>query len=78
MRKLPIFTFINKMDRPALEPLELMDQIEKEFNLPTYPVNWPIGSGDRYFFVALNFSFSVFVVSILPSMTKWNRIQTHC
>lgn len=52
MRKLPIFTFINKMDRPALEPLELMDQIEKEFNLPTYPVNWPIGSGDRYLFVA--------------------------
>lgn len=48
MRKLPIFTFINKMDRPALEPLELMDQIEKEFNLPTYPVNWPIGSGDRF------------------------------
>ena len=51
MRKLPIFTFINKMDRPALEPLELMDQIEKEFNLPTYPVNWPIGSGDRYLLV---------------------------
>jgi peptide chain release factor 3 len=48
MRKLPIFTFINKMDRPALEPLELLDQIEREFGLSTYPVNWPIGSGDRF------------------------------
>ncbi|KAJ7560980.1 hypothetical protein O6H91_03G008500 [Diphasiastrum complanatum] len=48
MRKLPIFTFINKLDRPALEPLDLLDQIEKEFGLLTHPVSWPIGSGDRY------------------------------
>eukprot|EP00897_Mesotaenium_endlicherianum_P005399 jgi/Mesen1/4888/ME000244S04066 len=47
MRQLPIFTFMNKMDRPALEPLELLDQIEREFGLATFPVNWPIGSGDR-------------------------------
>lgn len=45
---LPIFTFCNKMDRPSLEPLELLDQIEKEFELPTYAVNWPIGSGDTF------------------------------
>lgn len=48
MRKLPVFTFMNKMDRPALEPLELLDQIEQEFGLATYPVSWPIGSGDRF------------------------------
>ncbi|CAM6105958.1 unnamed protein product [Calypogeia fissa] len=48
MRKIPCFTFMNKMDRPALEPLELIDQLEKEFQLETYPVNWPIGSGDRF------------------------------
>jgi len=48
MRDLPIFTFVNKMDRPALEGLELLDQIEKEFDLPTFAVNWPIGSGDRF------------------------------
>jgi peptide chain release factor 3 len=47
MRKLPVFTFMNKLDRPAKEPLELLDEIEKEFGLETYPVNWPIGSGDR-------------------------------
>ena len=48
MNGLPIFSFMNKMDRPALAPLELLDQIEKEFGLQTYPVNWPIGSGDRF------------------------------
>lgn len=48
MRKLPMFTFINKMDRPALQPLEILDEIEKEFGLSTHAVNWPIGSGDRF------------------------------
>lgn len=48
MRKLPTFTFVNKMDRPALSPFEICDQIEAEFNLPCYPVVWPIGDGDRF------------------------------
>jgi len=48
MRGLPLFTFANKMDRPALSPYELMDQIEAEFGLETYPCLWPIGDGDRF------------------------------
>ncbi|MEQ9668809.1 peptide chain release factor 3 [Coleofasciculus sp. G2-EDA-02] len=48
MRSLPIFTFVNKMDRPSREPLELLDEIEQELGLQTYPVNWPIGMGDRF------------------------------
>ncbi|MCL2936090.1 MAG: peptide chain release factor 3 [Trichodesmium sp. St15_bin1_1] len=48
MRKLPIFTFVNKMDRPGREPLELLDEIEQELGLKTYPVNWPIGMGDDF------------------------------
>ncbi len=48
MRKIPIFTFINKMDRPGREPLELLDEIEQELGLACWPVNWPIGSGDRF------------------------------
>ncbi|MDJ1183808.1 peptide chain release factor 3 [Roseofilum casamattae] len=48
MRKIPIFTFFNKMDRPTREPLELLDEIEQELNLQTYPVNWPIGTGDQF------------------------------
>ncbi|MDJ0581425.1 peptide chain release factor 3 [Crocosphaera sp.] len=48
LRGLPIFTFVNKMDRPAREPLELLDEIEQELGLKTYAVNWPIGMGDRF------------------------------
>ena len=35
-------------DRPGREPLELLDEIEQELDLPCWPVNWPIGSGDRF------------------------------
>ena len=48
MRSLPIFTFFNKMDRPAREPLELLDEIERELGLQTYAVNWPIGMGEQF------------------------------
>lgn len=48
MRRLPTFTFINKLDRPAMNPYELCDQIESEFGLPTYPAVWPIGDGDLF------------------------------
>lgn len=48
LRGLPIFTFINKLDRPGREPLELLDEIEQELGLQTYAVNWPIGMGDRF------------------------------
>ena len=48
MRKIPIFTFINKMDRPGRDPLLLLDEIESELGLTTLPVNWPIGSGDEF------------------------------
>jgi peptide chain release factor 3 len=48
LRSLPIFTFVNKLDRPAREPLELLDEIEQELGLQTYAVNWPIGMGERF------------------------------
>ena len=48
MRKIPIFTFINKMDRPCQEPLSLLDQLEGELGLLTWAVNWPIGSGECF------------------------------
>lgn len=48
MRSLPIFTFINKLDRPSMNPLELMDEIEQELGLTTYAVNYPIGTGDQF------------------------------
>jgi peptide chain release factor 3 len=48
LRSLPIFTFVNKLDRPGRSPLELMDEIEQELGLQTYAVNYPIGMGDRF------------------------------
>ena len=48
MRKIPIFTFINKMDRPGREPFSLLDEIESELGLNTLPVNWPIGMGEEF------------------------------
>ena len=48
MRKIPIFTFINKMDRDANDTFDLLDEIEKELGIATCPVNWPIGSGKAF------------------------------
>ena len=48
MRGIPIFTFINKMDREAMDPFELIDQIENVLGIRTCPVNWPIGSGKNF------------------------------
>jgi len=44
----PIFTFINKIDRPSQHPLELMDEIERTLGIQTYPLNWPIGDGPDF------------------------------
>ena len=48
MRKIPIFTFINKMDREANDTFALLDEIEKELGIATCPVNWPIGCGKNF------------------------------
>ncbi len=48
LRSLPIFTFVNKLDRPGRTPLELLDELEQELGLQTYAVNWPIGMGDLF------------------------------
>lgn len=48
MRNIPIFTFINKMDREARDTFDLLDEIEKELGIATCPVNWPIGSGKGF------------------------------
>ena len=48
MRHIPIFTFINKMDREAKDPFELLDDIENVLGISTCPVNWPIGCGKGF------------------------------
>jgi peptide chain release factor 3 len=46
--RLPILTFINKLDRPARDPLELLDDVERTLGIAAAPVNWPIGSAERF------------------------------
>ncbi|HSK30925.1 MAG TPA: peptide chain release factor 3 [Candidatus Limnocylindria bacterium] len=48
MRRLPILTFINKLDHPGRDPLELLDEIERKLNISTAPMNWPIGAGPEF------------------------------
>lgn len=47
-RGVPIFTFMNKMDRPSRDPLELMDELEQVLGIGAYPVNWPLGTGSEF------------------------------
>ncbi len=48
LRNIPIFTFINKMDRDSRDPFDLMEEIENVLGIQTYPMNWPIGSGKEF------------------------------
>lgn len=48
MRGTPIVTFVNKLDRPARDPFELMSEIEDVLGIHTVPFTWPIGDGDRF------------------------------
>ncbi len=48
MRHIPIFTFVNKMDREARDTFELLDEIENVLGIRTCPMNWPIGSGKNF------------------------------
>ncbi len=48
MRGIPIFTFINKFDREARDPFELLSEIEDVLGIHTCPINWPIGCGKNF------------------------------
>jgi peptide chain release factor 3 len=48
MRRIPIVTFINKMDRHGRDPLDLLDEIERVLGIPCSPANWPVGSGPDF------------------------------
>jgi peptide chain release factor 3 len=47
-RGVPIFTFMNKCDRPMKNPLELLDELERVLGIGAFPVNWPIGNGPDF------------------------------
>ena len=47
-RNIPVFTFINKLDRDGREPLELLEELEEVLGIASYPMNWPIGMGKSF------------------------------
>ena len=47
-RHIPIFTFMNKLDRPTRDPLELLDELEQVLQIGAYPMNWPLGTGFQF------------------------------
>jgi peptide chain release factor 3 len=47
-RGVPIFTFMNKLDRPARPTLDLLDELESVLGIHAFPVNWPLGDGPRF------------------------------
>ena len=48
MRKIPVFTFFNKLDREARDPLDLLDEVERILGIETYAMNWPVGMGQSF------------------------------
>jgi peptide chain release factor 3 len=48
MRKMPIFTFVNKLDRPGREPIDLIGEVEEVLGIGVYPITWPIHAGGRF------------------------------
>ncbi len=48
MRKIPIFTFVNKMDRPGRDPFDLIGEVEEVLGIGTYPVTWPVLESGRF------------------------------
>ncbi len=76
MRHIPIFTFINKMDRDAMDTFELLDDIEKELGIATCPVNWPIGSGKEFKGVYDRQKKEVELFSDTQKGTKMGEVQT--
>ncbi|MDG5766868.1 peptide chain release factor 3 [Balneolales bacterium ANBcel1] len=48
LRKTPVITFVNKCDRPGMEPLEVLGNIEEKLGIPAVPASWPLGYGPEF------------------------------
>jgi peptide subunit release factor RF-3 len=76
-RGIPIFTFINKMDRPARHPLELLDEIESILGMQPVPMNWPLGDGEQFAGV-YDAPSTAFTSTNVPSATNAWRPKHSC
>lgn len=48
MRKVPVITFVNKCDRPGMDPLEILSNIETKLGIEAIPASWPVGYGQKF------------------------------
>lgn len=78
MRGIPIFTFINKMDREAKAPLDLLEDIEEVLGIDTYAMNWPVGSGKAFKGVYNRAESELMVFEpVLRGTKKLDRVEAH-
>jgi peptide chain release factor 3 len=80
MRKTPVMVFINKLDRPALDPFELLDEIEQELEIHVHPLSWPVSMGPDFRGVYNRFeqkfrSFSSTSKQIIGEMVEYNDLE---
>ncbi len=76
-REIPIFTFMNKLDRPALSPLELIDQLEKVLGIHAYPMNWPLENGQFFKGIFDRLSNQVYLYEKTPGGKYRAPVSTH-
>ncbi len=76
-RGVPIFTFMNKLDRPARDPLSLLDELESVLGISAYPVNWPLGDGQEFRGVFDRQSKQVHFFERVPSGTYRAPVTVH-
>jgi len=80
MRKTPVMVFVNKMDRPSLDPFELLDDIEDELKIHVHPLSWPVGMGSDFRGVYNRFesvfrSFSGHTKQTIGDITEYRDLQ---
>jgi peptide chain release factor 3 len=76
-REIPIFTFMNKLDRPALPPLELIDQLEKVLGIHAYPANWPLENGQFFKGIFDRLTSQVHLFERVPGGAYRAPVSTH-
>lgn len=76
-RGIPIFTFMNKLDRPALPPLQLIDELEEVLKIHAVPVNWPLGSGPAFKGIYNRSSRKVHLFEKTPGGSFRSAVTTH-
>ncbi len=76
-REIPIFTFMNKLDRPALPPLELIDQLEKVLGIHAFPVNWPLENGPLFKGIFDRLTSQVYLFERTPGGAYRAAVSTH-